>query len=937
MDDKPTTLITTKLHRPLVTGDHIDRPRLLQKLQRGLTHPLTLVCAGAGFGKTTLVSCWLAQNDERATMNAEAGTAETSGLHRSSFIGHRFPYAWLSLDAQDSDLGRFVTYLVAALRTVFPDACSQTMDLIHAQIEPPLELLAVTLINELALLPDRFVLVLDDFGSIHGVAVPELLNRLLQHWPPPLHLVLISRHNPPLGLPRLRANGQITEIRSRDLRFTPEETAAYLDRALPAPLSQPVLAVLEQRAEGWIAGLQLATLALRTLSDAEIDEAISVVGEADALQYLVDEVLSGQSRPVQDFLLKTSILDRFCASLCEAVVGEEAAGWPARESLAWIERANLFVIPLDHNRQWYRYHHLFQEMLRRRLQESVGADEVNRLHGRASAWFAGQGQIDEALHHALAAGDQQQAARLLECQLRPALNSDEWPALARKLRLLPAELIERRPWLLMTRAWTLSSSWQLGAVPRVLDQVEALIAQDAALVLPADDPGDVPALRGQVAALRAQQSYMHNQPATAVAYGQQALASLPQPWLYPRGGAMLYLAMSMQALGQGDAAERRLLAEYENLPDRTDSYALRLLFGLTFIRFQAGQLELASQTAQELLYQAHRRLLPVSEGWAHFYLARVAYQRNDLDLAAKHFGELVDMRYRVHAQAARNGLVGLAQVYGVSDRLVEAWQTWQMLSQFDLDLTGHETEETRGLRAWLLLRQGDLVGAGRWADSFSTTVADRPLIWPQHPHITKAHFLLARGAPADPQGALEIGDAFCALAERAHNTHALIAGLLVRALALDAQGQGDAALAALQRAVELAQPGGFIRIFVDLGPRMQALLRQLAGEEASSEAIRRILAAFPDSLDGADGAAATQSVQRSSLQVAGLVEPLTMREREILQLLREPLGGKEIANKLFISPTTLKRHTSNIYGKLDVHNRWDAVAAAEALGILPPR
>lgn len=929
MDDKPTTLITTKLHRPLITGAHIDRPRLLQQLQRGLMQPLTLVCAGAGFGKTTLVSCWLAQNEE-------AGTANTPGLHPSSFILHRFPYAWLSLDAQDSDLGGFVTYLVAALRTVFADACSQTMDLLHAQIEPPLEMLAATLINELALLPERCVLVLDDFGAIHGEAVPELLNRLLQHWPPPLHLVLISRHTPPLGLARLRAHGQITEIRSRDLRFTPEETAAYLHKALPAPLSQPVLTALERRAEGWIAGLQLATLALRTLSDAEIDEALSVVGEADALQYLVDEVLSGQSRAVQDFLLKTSILDRFCASLCEAVVGDEDAGWPARESLAWIEGANLFVVPLDHDRQWYRYHHLFQEMLRRRLQESFGVEEIKRLHGRASAWFVGIGQIDEALHHALAAGDQEQAARLIERQLCDALNRDEWPALARKLRLLPEDLIARRPWLLMTRAWTLSSSWQLGAAPRVLDQVEALLAGDDALVLAVDDLGDVQALRGQVAALRAQQAYMHNQPADAVAYGQQALTSLPQPWLYPRGGAVFYLTVSMQALGQGDAAERVLLADYENLPEKADSYALRLLFGLTFIRFQAGQLELASQTAQELLYQAQRSQLPVSEGWARYFLARVAYQRNDLDLAAKHFRELVDMRYRVHAQAARNGLVGLTQVYTVIGQLDQAWQTWQMLSQFDLDLTGHETEETRGLRAWLHLRQGDLVSAGRWADAFTVPVPDRPLIWLHHPHITKAHVLLARGAPADLQGVLEIANAYYEVAQRTHNAFASIKGLLVRALALAAQGHAEAALVALRQAVELAQPGGFVRIFVDLGPRMQALLRQLPGEEASSEAMQRILAAFSDVQPGSAGEAAAQSAPRS-LKVAGLVEPLTMREREILLLLREPFSGKEIANKLFISPTTLKRHTSNIYGKLDVHNRWDAVAAAEALGLLPPR
>ncbi len=919
MTRESSTLITTKLHRPLVAGDHVERPRLLQQLQRGLSQPLNLVCAGAGFGKTTLVSCWLS--------SLEAPGAPEAGAVRT---------AWLSLDAQDSDLEGFVTYLVAALRTLFPDACAATLDLIHAQMEPPPELLAATLLNEIALLPERFILALDDFGAIGGEAVPELLNRLVQHWPPPLHMVLISRHNPPLPLARLRAHGQLTDIRSRDLRFTAEETAAYLDMALSAPLSQPVLAAIEQRTEGWIAGLQLATLALRTLSDTEIDETISSVGEADAVQYLVDEVLSGQPLAIQDFLLRTSILDRFCAPLCEAVAGGEDARWPAQQSLAWIERANLFVVPLDRQQQWYRYHHLFQEMLRDRLLVRLGADGVRRLHRRAAAWLAGQGYVDEALHHALAADDQQQAAGLLERQLRDALNHDEWPALARKLRLLPEELVERRPWLLMTKAWTLSSSWQLGALPHVLDQIEALLAAEGEGSLSADELGDLPALRGQVAALRAQLAYLDNRPADALAYCQQALASLPKPWLYPRGGAMIYYGMSMQALGRGEDARLLLLSEYEGLADRTDAYALRLLLSLTIAHFQDGQLERARQAAQEMLHQAQRSRMSVPEGWAHYYLARVAYQWNDLNLAMTHFGELVDMRYRVHAHAARNGLIGLVHVYGIAGKLDAAWQTWQLLSQFDLEVTGHEAEETRALRAWLHLRQGDLVSAGRWADAFTGSVPDRPLIWLHHPHVTKARILLARGAQADLTGALEIANAFYAVAERTHNALASAKGLLLRALALTAQGHAEAARIALRQAVALAQPDGFIRVFVDFGSPMQVLLRQLSGKETSDEAIQRVLATFPDTQDGSAGEARAQPAPRS-LKVAGLVEPLTTREREILLLLREPLSGKEIAHRLFISTTTFKRHTANIYGKLGVHNRWDAVAAAEALGIFPPR
>jgi ATP/maltotriose-dependent transcriptional regulator MalT len=317
----------------------------------------------------------------------------------------------------------------------------------------------------------------------------------------------------------------------------------------------------------------------------------------------------------------------------------------------------------------------------------------------------------------------------------------------------PRSLVERRPWLLMTKAWTLSSSWQLGAVPRVLDQIEALLAGDGEGALPADDLQNLPALRGQIATLRAQQFFLDNQPAAALSYCQQSLALVPQPWTYVRGGAILYLGLSMQVLGQGEEAERMLLAEYEGLADRTDAYALRLLFSLAFVRFQEGQLERANQAAQELLYQAQRGRLPVSHGWADYFLARIAYQWNDLDLAAQRFSELVDKRYRVHAHAARNGMIGLVHIHGIAGKIDAAWQAWQLLSQFDLDLTGHETEETRALRAWLHLRQGDLVSAGRWADAFNAPVPDRPLIWMHHPHVTKVRVLLARGAPADLQSA----------------------------------------------------------------------------------------------------------------------------------------------------------------------------------------
>lgn len=916
-------LLTTKLHRPPVASTLVARPRLIEMLNRGRQGPLILVCAGAGFGKTTLVSSWLAGMD-----NDGSGTPQADS--------QPITYAWLTLDSSDSDLYVFLSYLIAALRTVFVDACAETLDLIRARQDPPPQLLATAFSNELAQLPEPLVLVLDDYESIRNDAIHDLISQMMRHWPPSLHLVLIARHNPSLPLARLRAKGQIVEIRSRDLRFTQAETAAYLGQTLSLSPNDPVAALLEQRTEGWIAGLQLSTLTLRNTSE-EMALAMLSSGETFTAEYLVDEVLSRQPPAIQAFLLQTSILDRFCAPLCAAVVARPDAECNVPACIDWIERADLFVISLDAQRQWYRYHPLFQEMLRQRLDAQYGPDEVMALHRRAAGWLANHQLIDEALHHTLVAGDQNQAATLMEQGLCEVLNRDDRPTLERWLHLLPADLIARRPWLLMIKAWALSLTWQLGAVAQVLHQIEALLAPGNGASSGAHDWGDLQSLRGQIAGLRGQEAYMLNQPAQALAYCQESLNLVPMSWLYARGGFMLYTSMSMQALGQGDAAERQLLEQYENLDDRTDAYAIRLLFGVVFIRVQSGQLELARQAAQTMLYHASRKDLPVLEGWAHYFLGIIHYQWNALEDAGWHFGVLAERRYVVHAHAARNGLIGTALVHQARGDNTRAWQAFDLLHDFDLDLIGRETDETHALRARLWLAAGNVEAAGRWADAYAIPVPDRPLIWLQHPHITKVRILLARGSASDAQAAFEIANTFYGMAERMHNVRSQITGLVYQAVALDALGQTTAAVSALQRAVELAQPGGFVRVFVELGARMQSLLHRLATRYPDSAAIHRLLAEYGSREAEAHVVRTQARFAPPRAAAADLAEPLTTREREILALLREPLSGKDIARRLVISVTTFKRHTSNIYGKLGVHSRWEAVTAAESSGILPPR
>ncbi len=533
------------------------------------------------------------------------------------------------------------------------------------------------------------------------------------------------------------------------------------------------------------------------------------------------------------------------------------------------------------------------------------------------------------------------AAQLMAEGLCDALNREDRATLDRWLNLLPEDFVQRRPWLLIIRAFALQFAWQLPAVWKLLGQIEALLDEGAEpaprsgeAARYSDDPHDLPVLRGLVAVLRGQEAFTQGQAARAIACCGEALALLPEGWAYGRGGALLYWAMSMRASGRDDAAQRMLLDKYESLPSKTDAYAARLLYAVCFNALETGHLEQARQMAQVMLDQASPGRLLIRQGFAHYFLGVVHYCWNELDAARPHFEWLVDKRYVVHAQAARNGMIGLARVHLARAEISAAWPIMELLSQLDLERLGQEGDDARSLLARLAYFQGDWERAFRWADAHATSAPDRLVNWLQDPHLAKAQILLARGTDADVASALDILDALNEIAQRSYSTRFQVEILALRALALEAQGKAVDALAALQQAVELARPGGIIRAFVDLGPPMQTLLRRLVGQGFAAETVRRILAAFPEPRKQGETSDAGSRIHAAN---ARLVEPLTERELEVLALLRERLSNKEIARLLCLSPTTVKRHLVNLYGKLGVNKRWDAVIQAEALEILPPR
>jgi LuxR family maltose regulon positive regulatory protein len=923
-------LLQSKLNRPPITRGLIDRPRLFQQLSIGVEHPLTLICAPAGYGKTTLVCTWLEHRGNQAAS---------------------LPSAWLSLDEEESDLNLFLRYFIAALRTIFVDACDQTLMLLQAGQQPPQAVLNTMFCNDLEKLPGEFILVLDDYQFIHGKAVHKLLGELAHHWPKPLHLVLISRIEPPLPLTSLRAKGWVSEIRTQDLRFTTEEMAAYLSQMQFAPVSQNALPLLEERFEGWPAGLQLAALSLRSARSQESVLLALSSENADITGYLVDEVLTHQFPAIHEFLLKSSLLERFCPSLCEAAIGEIDAAWNVRACLDWIERSGLFIVPLDNQREWYRYHHIFQELLQRRASAELGADQVSRLHCLASGWFEEQGLIDEALHHALAAGDLDLAARQMSAGLRDVINREDRPTLERWLRILPEELIQRKPELLIIKAWVLQFSWRLNLQAKVLEQIEGLLEAESGSTLQGDE---LQILQAQLFLLRAEHAFFSNQPKRAIDLCHQALALLPPSWTFGRGAVMLFLGLSMQTIGQAQAAERFLLKEYEAYGDKTDTYALLILDSLCFIYLNTGQLEQTRRIAQLLFQGSTRSGIAFMRNLAEWYLGLVCYQCNELEAAAQHFTQVVENRFTAQVTAYRDAVTGLVLIHQIQGESSKAWQMLESISQYDLEQRGSEDIRTGSLRARLLLLQGDLEGAGRWVDTFTDPPRDQPLLWLDEPQATRVRILVARGGDTDLLLANQILDVLDEIADRIHNLRYKIEILALRALALNAAAQHAAgetspADAVLKQALDLAQPGGFIRVFVDLGKPMQAMLRRLVSQGYLVETIHRILAAFPAeysppeySLPEDDKNVVSRELlaQPAPLPMLGnptLTEPLTRRELEVLALLREPSSIKEIAKKLNISYATAKDHTLKIYGKLGVNRRWDAVARAEELNILPPR
>jgi LuxR family transcriptional regulator, maltose regulon positive regulatory protein len=908
----PTPILATKLYPPARRPKLVHRPALIERLDEGLHRRLTLISAPAGFGKTTLAGEWIS--------------------------GSKRPSAWLSLDEGDSDFARFLMYLVAALRTIKADAGAGIMAALQSPRPAPAESVLSSLINEMNSLPGSFILVLDDYHSIDAAPVDEALAFILEHQPPQMHLVIVTREDPDLPLARWRARGQLTELRAADLRFTAAEAAVFLNQAMGLSLSEGSITALEDRTEGWIAGLQMAALSMQGRTDTDGFIRAFTGSHRFVLDYLLEEVLQRQPDRVRGFLLQTAILDGLCGPLCNAVTGREDSA----EMLDALERGNLFIVPLDDRRQWYRYHHLFAEVLRAHVM-AAQPDGVPALHRRASEWYEMNGLPPDAIRHALAAGDLERAAGLVELA-GPSMEGPQSATWLGWVRALPDELVRARPVLSMWYALALLVvGAEMEAAESRLKDAEQWLANPSAAMVVADER-QLQSLPAAIASARAYHAQALGDIEGTVTYARRALELLPEEDHVRRQQAAGLLGLSCWAKGDLETAGR-VFADYtaklravRSIPD-----AIGTAFVLADIRMAQGHLHEAARTLEQSLQFVVDQGEPLPPDAAELYrgLGELYLERGDCESAARHLsrsselggqGELLGWGHRLCvAQASLRRIQGDRD--GALDLLYEAERLYV---RTPLPVV----RPLSAMKARIWIAQGRLAEALDWVRERGLSVDDAPSYLHEFEHITLARVLMAARRDNARCSLLQVTrllERLLQAADEGGRIGSVIEILVLLARVYDANGDASRALASLERALTLGESEGHVRLFVEEGPLMAELLTRLTAARGSGalrmeKYIQTLLAAI-ESQSPPGTTKGTHPPLRGT-RAEALDPLLSEREREVLRLLGSDLKGPAIARELFISLNTLRTHTKSIFGKLGVNNRLAAVRRARQLSLL---
>jgi LuxR family transcriptional regulator, maltose regulon positive regulatory protein len=876
------SLLQTKLYMPPNRSDWVERPRLLEKLDSKRPLKLILVSAPAGYGKTTLIISWLQQ---------QAGAA----------------VCWLSLDEDDSDPQQFFRYLAAAVQPL-PDVQSSLPHLLQSNQTIPAKTLMKAFVHDVVPVSSPFYLILDDYHAIDSAEIDKALAALLDLMPPQMTLVLTSRSDPGFPISRLRARGELIELRADEMRFTEAEAAQFLQKTMGLTLPPDQIAALEARTEGWIAGLQMAALSMQNRASGDLDDFVNnfTGSHRFVLDYLVEEVLHQQPASVQTFLLQTSILDQLSGPLCDTVLDDPAISGQA--TLESFERANLFLVPLDNERRWYRYHHLFADLLRQRLSQQ-GDKVVNGLHGRASQWYEDNGLELEAFHHAASAHDIERAQRLMEGAGVPLHFRGGVTPVLNWLGSLETAVLDARPALWVMYASALASIERNSTIEQKLQAAEAAIAaatdqQDLA-------PDDVTRnLIGHIAALRGSLAVGQHQVATIIAQAHRALEYLHPDNLAVRTAVAWQLGVAYQLQGDRHAASQAYAeAIAASRTSGNHLFDLVATIGLGQVQEAETQLHLAADSYRHILQTVGESPLPASCD-AYLGLARIHYEWNDLDAAQQDAELSLDLAQQTEEVdtpvACELFLAQLKLAQGdAAGAAALLMPVEQFVHRHNFD---RRISEVAALQILILLRQDNLAAAADLAQIY-----DLPL--------SQARIHLAQDNPAAALALLE------PLRQQAQDNRwqkERLQVLVLQALVYQAVGEVDTAVSLLVEALMTAEPGGYIRLFIDEGRPMRTLLQKLKDEITPPVPyIDTLLAAFDE-----------PDMQSSTFSPQPLIDPLSERELEILALITAGLKNKEIAEQLVISLNTVLYHNKNIYGKLGVNKRALAIARARELNLI---
>ena len=894
-------VLATKLFIPRLRPGAVPRPSLVERLREGLHtgRKLTLISAPAGFGKTTLLSEWIEDAQRR---------------------GPEVRVGWLSLDENDNDPSRFLTYLVSALQRADPAISPEALARPLTPFEPAL----TALINDVAESAHEIILVLDDFQLIEEKSIRDALVFLLDHLPSNLHLAVASRSDPLLPVARLRAGGELTELRAADLRFTPDEAAVFLGRMGDLELSAADVAALDARTEGWIAGLQLAALSMRDRSDVSGFIEGFTGSNRFVIDYLAEEVLQRQPDEVREFLLRTSLLDRLSGSLCDAVTGQTGSS----EMLESLERDNLFVVPLDDRRQWYRYHHLFADVLRARLVRDR-PDRATDLHVLASEWYERNDLPEDAVTHALAAADFERAASVIEGAVPAVRKSRQDATLLRWLTLLPDEIIDRRPVLGVYCAWSSLVAGDVEAVEPRLRAAERALAATTADGTPAHDSAAGEELRMlpvMIAVYRAAVAQARGDLVGIREHAERALDLIGPDDHLGRGAAAGFLGLAAWAAGDLEAGLRAFgevrtsLRLAGNVAD-----ALGTTIVLADMLVPLGRLREAQRSyEQALLLATEHEPPPQSTADLHVGISELLREQGELPAAAEHLAasEALGERASLHENRHRwfVAMAGLREAEGQLDGALDLLTTAERLYRRGFF---PEVRPISAMKARIWIAQGRLAEALAWVNDQGLSAADDLSYLREFAHITLARLLIAQHS-SDPQKgsiheALGLLDRLLEAAEAGHRVGSANEILVLQALAHAAQGHTPLALQPLERVLARAEPEGYVRLFTDEGVPMAVLLQAAAARGIAPNYVGRLSRTF---------------VHGEGATIQPIPEALSERELHVLRLLATELSGPQIARELYVSLNTLRTHTRHIFGKLEVNSRPAAVLRAEALGLI---